>query len=73
MLRYANVPASRVFHVLSAMCAEFDGGQSQRGTGTRDPDKRGGEAEVPVRESASPEYQRPKPSAAAGKPAPEDF
>lgn len=51
---------------MTVMFAESDGGQSQRGTGTRDPDKRGGEAEVPDRASASSEHQRPKPSAAAG-------
>lgn len=55
------------------MFAESDGGQSQRGTGTRDPDKRGGKAEVPGRASASSEHQWPKPSAAAGYPASDVF
>lgn len=55
------------------MFAESDGGQSQRGTGTRDPDKRGGEGEVPDRASASSEHQWPKPSAAAGHPASDVF
>lgn len=48
------------------ICAESNGSEGQRGTGTRDPDQRGGETKVSCRESASSKHQQPEPSAATG-------